>query len=95
MTDEKCEFAPILLGPGLSPQSFDVASRLAPVPTLSEITARLGALPRATLQAVIAAEPAVYQAMAGDARETASYLRSLATAFDQIAARLAPIEVQP
>jgi hypothetical protein len=91
MTDENSEFTPILLGPGLSPASCEVAIKITGVPTLAEMTARLGALPQAALVAAITAEPTIYKSMIGDARDTAAYLRALAETFTALADRLTQV----
>ncbi|WP_213775432.1 hypothetical protein [Bradyrhizobium sp. dw_78] len=89
MTDETHDdFAPIYLGRDISPAAFDVAQHLATVPTLTEITARLGALPRAALLAAVKAEPSIYGGMIHDARDSAAYLRAIADTFEELADRL-------
>jgi hypothetical protein len=80
-------FSPIVLR-GYSPASNDVASQLANVPTLSELTARLDALPVEALQAAVRAEPDIYQRVIGDAGDSAVFLRALADSFSAIADRL-------
>jgi hypothetical protein len=81
-------FAPIYTGT-FSQSSFDVAEKLRNVPTLTELTARLGALPREALAAAVAAEPAIYKRTIADAKDNADYLRLLAASFDEISVRLA------
>jgi len=81
-------FTPIYTGT-FSQSSYDVADKLRNVPTLTELTARLGALPSEALAAAVAAEPEIYKRTIGDARDTAAYLRLLAASFDEISARLA------
>jgi hypothetical protein len=81
------EFKPIQMR-NTSSQACEVAGMLSDVPTLSELTARLGALPRAALEAAVAAEPAIYQAMIAETTETADYLRHLADTFTEMATRL-------
>ena len=85
MADEK--FLPIVL-PDLPQDSFSVGQRLEHVPTLSELTARLGALPADALRAAVQAEPEIYKATIAEARSSASYLRLLADSFDALADRL-------
>ena len=80
-------FAPIVL-PGLSQDNVDVAQRLAPIPTMVELTARLGALPPEALASAVKAEPAIYERTIGDARDAAAYLRALADSFVILADRL-------
>jgi hypothetical protein len=84
------KFAPIYTGE-FSQSSFDVAQKLQTVPTLAELTARLGALPREALAAAVAAEPAIYKRTITDAQDSAAYLRLLADGFDEIAGRLASV----
>ena len=80
-------FTPIYLG--TFPQdSYDVGQRLARVPTLVELTARLGALPAEALMAAVAAEPEIYKATIGEARNTAAYLKLIAGTFGELADRL-------
>jgi hypothetical protein len=81
------EFKPIQMR-NTSQQASEVEGMLSDVPTLSQLTARLGALPRAALVAAVAAEPPIYQAMIAECSETADYLRHLADTFEQMAARL-------
>lgn len=83
-------FAPIYTGE-FSQSSFDVGEKLRGIPTLAELTARLGALPREALAAAVAAEPAIYQQTVADARDGAAYLRLLAASFEEISARLASV----
>jgi hypothetical protein len=83
-------FAPIYTGT-FSQSSFDVGEKLRGVPTLTELTARLGALPREALAAAVAAEPQIYKRTIGNARDAAVYLRLLAASFDEISARLASV----
>jgi hypothetical protein len=83
-------FTPIYTGE-FSQSSFDVAAKLQGIPTLTELTARLGALPREALAAAVAAEPAIYKRTISEAKETAEYLRLLAASFDEISARLASV----
>ena len=85
MADEN--FTPIEL-PGLPQDSYNVGQRIARVPTLTELTARLGALPPAALKAAIRAEPEIYKATITEARDTAVYLRLLAGTFSKLADRL-------
>jgi hypothetical protein len=80
-------FAPIQLG-AFSQDSFDVGRRIARVPTLAELTARLGALPPDALKAAVLAEPEIYKATIVEARDTADYLRLLAGTFGKLADRL-------
>jgi hypothetical protein len=80
-------FTPICLGTFLQ-DSFDVGQRLARVPTLVELTARLGALPADALKAAVLAEPEIYKATIGEARDTAAYLRLIADTFSELASRL-------
>jgi hypothetical protein len=79
--------APIYTGE-FSQQSFDVAMKLAGVPTLTELTARLGALPREALAAAVKAEPEIYKQTIVTAQDSAAYLRLLADSFDELARRL-------
>lgn len=83
-------FAPIYTGE-FSQSSFDVAQKLQGLPTLAELTARLGALPREALAAAVTAEPAIYRQTIADAQAAAEYLRLLAASFDEISSRLASI----
>ena len=83
-------FAPIYTGT-FSQSSFDVAIKLQGVPTLTELTARLGALPREALTAALAAEPEIYKRTIADAKDGADYLRLLADSFDKISSRLASV----
>jgi hypothetical protein len=83
-------FAPIYTGT-FSQSNFEVAQKLQGIPTLTELTARLGALPREALAAAVAAEPAIYKQTIGNARDAADYLRLLAASFDEISARLAGV----
>jgi hypothetical protein len=83
-------FTPIYTGT-FSQSSYDVAEKLRNVPTLTELTARLGALPREALAAAVAAEPEIYKRAIADAKEAADYLRLLAASFDEISARLASV----
>ena len=83
-------FTPIYAGE-FSQSNFDVAGKIRGVPTLTELTARLGALPREALAAAVAAEPAIYAQTIADARETPAYLRLLAASFDEISSRLASV----
>jgi hypothetical protein len=80
-------FAPIYLGT-FRQDSFDVGQRLARVPTLVELTARLGALPADALKAAVVAEPEIYKATIGEARDLAAYLRLIADTFSELASRL-------
>jgi hypothetical protein len=80
-------FTPIYTGE-FSQSSFDVSEKLRGVPTLTELTARLGALPREALVAAVAAEPEIYRRTIADAKEAAAYLRLLAGSLDEIAGRL-------
>jgi hypothetical protein len=84
------DFAPIYTGQ-FPQDSFNVAQKLQRVPTLTELTARLGALPREALAAAVAAEPGIYKQTITDAQDTAEYLRLLAANFDEIARRLASV----
>jgi hypothetical protein len=81
-------FAPIYTGT-FSQSSYDVAEKLRNVPTLTELTARLGALPREALAAAVAAEPEIYKRTIADAQDSAAYLRLIAASLDEISARLA------
>lgn len=83
-------FRPIYTGT-FSQSSYDVAEKLRNVPTLTELTARLGALPREALAAAVAAEPEIYKRTIGDAKASADYFRLLAAGFDEISARLASV----
>jgi hypothetical protein len=83
-------FIPIYTG-AFSQSSYDVAEKLRSVPTLTELTARLGALPSAALEAAVAAEPEIYKRTIADAKEAAAYLRLLSDSFDEIAGRLASV----
>jgi hypothetical protein len=83
-------FAPIYTGT-FSQSSFDVALKLQGIPTLTELTARLGALPREALAAAVAAEPEIYKRTIADAKDAADYLRLVAASFDEISARLASV----
>jgi hypothetical protein len=83
-------FTPIYTGE-FSQSSFDVSEKLRGIPTLTELTARLGALPREALAAATAAEPAIYKRTIADAQDSAAYLRLLADGFDKIAGRLASV----
>ena len=83
-------FAPIYTGE-FSQSSFDVADKLRGIPTLAELTARLGALPRDALAAAVAAEPEIYKRTIADAKAGADYLRLLAASFDEISSRLASV----
>jgi hypothetical protein len=83
-------FTPIFTGT-FSQANYDVAERLRGVPTLAELTARLGALPRGALAAAMAAEPEIYKRTIADAKEAADYLRLLAASFDEISVRLASV----
>lgn len=87
-------FAPIVL-PGLSQENTDVALRLAPIPTMVELTARLGALPPAALAAAVKAEPQIYARTISDAREAAVYLRAIADSFVTLADRLEGMSGEP
>jgi hypothetical protein len=80
-------FAPIFLGT-FRQDSFDVGQRIARVPTLAELTARLGALPPDALHAAVLAEPEIYKATIAEARDIAEYLRLLAGMFSELADRL-------
>lgn len=80
-------FSPIGL-PGLPQDSYNVGQRIAHVPTLTELTARLGALPPAALKAAVLAEPEIYKATITEARDSAVYLRLLAGTFNELADRL-------
>jgi hypothetical protein len=83
-------FTPIFTGT-FSQSSYDVAEKLRNVPTLTELTARLGALPREALAAAVEAEPEIYKRTISDAKDSANYLRLLAASFDKISARLASV----
>jgi hypothetical protein len=83
-------FTPIYTG-AFSQNSFDVGEKLRGIPTLTELTARLGALPSAALEAAVRAEPAIYKRTIDDAKDAAAYLRLLAASFDEISARLASV----
>ncbi|SHH17119.1 hypothetical protein [Bradyrhizobium erythrophlei] len=85
------KFAPIYTGT-FSQSSFDVSLKLQGIPTLAELTARLGALPREALAAAVAAEPEIYKRTIADAQDSAAYLRLLADSFDAIAGRLASVK---
>jgi hypothetical protein len=78
---------PIYLG-SFPQDSIDVGHRIEHVPTLAELTARLGALPADALKAAVAAEPAIYKATITEARDTAAYLKLLAGSFGELADRL-------
>jgi hypothetical protein len=80
-------FTPIYTGT-FSQSSYDVAEKLRNIPTLVELTARLGALPKEALVAAITAEREVYVRMVDDVRSSAEYLRLIAASFDEIASRL-------
>jgi hypothetical protein len=78
---------PIYIG-SFSPDAVNVALQLARVPTLSELTARLGALPSDALAAAVRAEPEIYKATIAETRDLAAYLQLHAAAFTELAARL-------
>jgi hypothetical protein len=84
------DFAPIYTGQ-FSQNNFNVLQKLHGVPTLVELTARLGALPEDALKAAVKAEPGIYKQMINDAHEAASYLRLVAASFEEISARLGSV----
>jgi hypothetical protein len=83
-------FTPIFTGT-FSQENFDVSEKLRTIPTLVELTARLGALPEGALKAAVTAEPEIYKRTIGDAKDGATYLRLLADSFDEISTRLASV----
>lgn len=90
MSNTEPTFAPIYTGE-FSQDSYAVAEKLRGIPTLTELTARLGALPREALAAAVKAEPEIYKQTITTAQDAANYLRLLADSFDDLQRRLASV----